>query len=132
MGAAGERKIHVNSADHPDTQVVVALSGGAKEDAHIVFGVLGTAFASDRAADDAPQELPGERPTVWTATFDVADAHSEPGPARLTAPVTASVQGGYTAVESLRKALASAFTVRVVGTASGDQEEEVQLRLETR
>ncbi|GAA1189867.1 hypothetical protein GCM10009654_54220 [Streptomyces hebeiensis] len=122
----------MNSADQTATEVVVALSGGATEDARAVFGVLGSAFASDRAADDVPQELPGERPTVWTATFDVADLRSRPGPVRLTAPVTADVQGGYRAVDSLREALSTAFTVRVVGTASGDQEEEVQLRLENR
>ncbi|MDX3854308.1 hypothetical protein [Streptomyces sp. AK02-01A] len=122
----------MNSADHPEAQVVVAISGQAKEDAHAVFGVLRTAFGCDRAADDVPQDVPGKRPTVWTATFDVFDVRTEPGPVRLTEPVTATLQGGYTAVDSLRKALASAFAVRVVGTASGDQEEEVQLRLESR
>jgi hypothetical protein len=122
----------VTSADHSESQVVVALSGGAKEDAHTVFGALRTAFACDRAADDVPREAPGGRPAVWTATFDATEVLSEPGPARLTAPVVATLQGGYTAVRVLRKTLTSAFTVRMVGTASGDQEEEVQLRLESR
>ncbi|MFI5756256.1 hypothetical protein [Streptomyces sp. NPDC051569] len=110
---------------------MVALSGRVKEDARAVFGALGTAFASDRAADDIPQDVAGNRPTVWTATFDVSDAHTKPGPANLTQPVTVTLHGGYQAVDSLRKALTSAFAVRVVGTASGDQEEEVQLRLES-
>ncbi|MFD5032285.1 hypothetical protein ACFVWX_07685 [Streptomyces sp. NPDC058220] len=122
----------MNSADHPDAQVAVAFSGQVGEDAHAVFSVLRTAFASDRAADDVPQDMPGKRPTVWTATFDVSDVRTEPGPARLSAPVTLSLQGGYTAVDTVRKTLASAFAVRVLGTASGDQEEEVQLRLESR
>ncbi|MFJ4922782.1 hypothetical protein [Streptomyces sp. NPDC088725] len=121
----------MNSADQPASQVEVSLSGKAKEDAHAVFGALNTAFASDRAADDAPQDIPGERPTVWTSTFDVSDVRSKPRPTRLTESVTATLQGGYTAVNSLHQALSSAFAVRVVGTASGDQEEEVQLRLES-
>jgi hypothetical protein len=122
----------VNSADQPAAEVVVALSGELKEDAHTVFGVLGTAFASDRAPDDAPQDVAGGRPAVWTATFNVSDVGTEPGPAQLTAPITATLQGGYTAVDSLRRTLASAFAVRVVGTASGDQEEEIKLRLASR
>ncbi|RDG35152.1 hypothetical protein [Streptomyces corynorhini] len=116
----------------PADEVVVALSGGAKEDAREVFGVLRTAYGCDRAADDVPQEVAGDRPTVWIATFDVSDVRAKPRPARLTAPVAATLQGGYAAVESLRASLASAFAVRVVGTASGDQEEELQLRLESR
>lgn len=122
----------MNSADRPAADVVVALSGGEKEDARVVFGALRTAFTCDRAADDVPQEVPGGRPTVWIATFNVSEVRAEPRPARLRAPVVATLQGGYTAVDSLRKSLAYAFAVRVVGTASGDQEEEVQLRLENR
>ncbi|MFF5563269.1 hypothetical protein ACFY7Z_14405 [Streptomyces sp. NPDC012623] len=128
----------MNSTDQADDgqrpvdEVVVALSGGAKEDAREVFGALRTAYGCDRSAEDVPQEVPGDRPTVWTATFDASDVRARPRPARLTAPVVLTLQGGYTAVESLRGSLASAFAVQVVGTASGDQEEEVQLRLENR
>ncbi|MFJ9029667.1 hypothetical protein ACIRQP_14260 [Streptomyces sp. NPDC102274] len=122
----------MNSADQPAADVVVALTGDEKEDARVVFGALRTAFACDRAADDVPQVVAGGRPTVWIATFNVSEVRAEPRPARLRAPVVATLQGGYTAVDSLRKSLASAFTVRMVGTASGDQEEEVQLRLENR
>jgi hypothetical protein len=120
----------VKSAEQHTEQVAVALSGGAKEDAHTVFGALRTAYSCDRASDDVPQHVPGRRPTVWTATFDVDGTAAEPRPAHLTAPVTATLQGGYTAVDHLRTALASAFAVEVVGTAAGDQEEEVQLRLD--
>ncbi|MEV7427444.1 MULTISPECIES: hypothetical protein [unclassified Streptomyces] len=128
----------MNSTDQADggqrpvDEVVVALSGGAKEDAREVFGALRTAYGCDRAAEDVPQEAPGGRPMVWIATFDASDVRAKPRPARLTAPVVATLQGGYAAVESLRSSLASAFAVRVVGTASGDQEEELQLRLESR
>lgn len=54
------------------------------------------------------------------------------GPIAIGEPVTLDVQGGYWAVDELRKHLADAFTVRVVGTVSGDQEEEVRLRVESR
>ncbi|KIF78017.1 hypothetical protein QR77_37770 [Streptomyces sp. 150FB] len=122
----------MSSADQPESQVMVALNGNSRADAHAVFGALRTAFATDRPADDLPEDVPGDRPTVWTATFDVSDVQAQPEPTRLTAPVTASLHGGYAAVDHLRRTLAAAFTVRVVGTAAGDQEEEVQLRLENR
>jgi hypothetical protein len=122
----------VSSADQPESQVVVALNGNSKDDAHAVFGALRTAFATDRPADDPPQDVSEDRPTVWTATFDVSGVRAQPEPTRLTAPVTASVQGGYAAVDNLRRTLAAAFAVQVVGTAAGDQEEEVQLRLDNR
>ncbi|MEE1802094.1 hypothetical protein ACIQVO_03115 [Streptomyces sp. NPDC101062] len=120
------------AADHAGAEVVVALTGGAKEDAHAVFGALRTAYPCDRAPDDLPQDVPGVRSTVWIATFDSTELRHDPATTRLTAPVEATLQGGYTAVEHVRKTLASAFTVRVVGKASGDQEEEIQVRLENR
>jgi hypothetical protein len=43
--------------------------------------------------------------------------------------VTATFQGGYWAVDRLRAGLDSVFTVEDVGSTSGDQEQEVQLRL---
>ncbi|AXG81557.1 hypothetical protein [Streptomyces paludis] len=125
----------MNSTRQPAAEVVVALTGGVKEDAREVFGALRSAYGCDRAAEDVPNEVPGagDRPTVWIATFDASDVRARPPrPARLTAPVVATLQGGYAAVDSLRGSLASAFAVREVGTAYGDQEEEVQLRLESR
>ncbi|MET7859288.1 hypothetical protein ABZS81_19075 [Streptomyces sp. NPDC005318] len=113
-------------------EVTVAISGCAKGDARMVFDVLRAAFTTDRASVDVPQDVAGKRPTVWTATVDVSEARVVSGPVTLDAPVTVDVQGGYWAVDELRKHLADAFTVRVVGTVSGDQEEEVRLRLESR
>ncbi|WP_328584320.1 hypothetical protein [Streptomyces sp. NBC_00370] len=121
----------MSNAEQSATEVAVQLGGQAKEDAHTVFAVLGTAFASDRAADDVPQDVPADRQAVWTATFDVADVRGEAAPAELSSPVTATLQGGHKAVDALHAALTSAFSVRVVGTAAGDQEEEVTLRLES-
>lgn len=116
----------------PAHQVEVELTGTSTEDAHAVFRVLGEAYASDRAAGDVPQDMPGDRPTVWSATFDTSRPHAEPAPVRLGTPVTATLQGGYHAVDSLRATLASAFDVRMVGSASGDQEQEVHLELASR
>ncbi|MET8330290.1 hypothetical protein [Streptomyces sp. NPDC005181] len=113
-------------------EVAVAITGCSKDDARMVFDVLRAAFTTDRASADVPRDLAGKRPTVWTVTVDVSEARVVSGPVTLGEPVTVDVQGGYWAVDELRKHLADAFTVRVVGTVSGDQEEEVRLRLESR
>ncbi|NED85795.1 hypothetical protein G3I76_37635 [Streptomyces sp. SID11233] len=110
-------------------EVSVVLSGCAKDDAGTVFDVLRAAFATDRTSSDVPQDITGKRPTVWTATVDVTEERVVSGTVRLGGTVTVDVQGGYWAVERLRHSLAGAFAVQVVGTVSGDQEEEVRLRL---
>lgn len=120
------------AAHSTDTDVTVELSGCEAEDAQAVFGALRTAFASDRASDDRPQEVTGARPTVWSATFDVSEIREKAGPTRLIRPVTADIQGGYWAVARLQESLTGAFAVEVLGTAAGDQEQEAQLRLDTR
>ncbi|MFE1172556.1 hypothetical protein [Streptomyces sp. NPDC058773] len=119
-------------ADHVSAEVMVELESCATQDAHAVFSALRTSFSSDRAADDVPEEVAGAGSTVWTSTFDVSDRKAAAEPRRLTAPVLVSLQGGYWAVDQLCKGLESAFTVHVLGTAAGDQEKEVELRLETR
>ncbi|MFJ3230827.1 hypothetical protein [Streptomyces sp. NPDC086787] len=43
--------------------------------------------------------------------------------------LTATLQGGYVAVDQVCDALRAAFAVDERGTASGDQEKEVDLRL---
>jgi hypothetical protein len=114
----------------PAAEVAVTVDSCDKSDARTVFAALHTTFPSDRAPDDAPAEPENGRPIVWAATFDVSRTLGLPGPGRLDKPVTVTAQGGYHAVDRLREGLAEAFAVRVVGTASGDQEEEVQMRLE--
>jgi len=42
--------------DQSASQVVVQLDGKEGQDAHAVFGVLRTAFPSDRPADDVKQK----------------------------------------------------------------------------
>lgn len=112
--------------------VVVAVTGCTKEDARTVFDVLRRSFASDRAAEDEPRDASKTRPTVWFATVDVSETRAAGVHAPLAAPVLMDVQGGYWAVGRLRRHLAEAFAVRVVGTAAGDQEEEVRLKLANR
>lgn len=112
--------------------VVVAVTGCAKEDARTVFDVLRRSFVSDRAAGDEPQEASRTRPTVWFATVDVSETRASDAPAPLSAPVVLDVQGGYWAVDRFRRHLAESFAVRMVGTAAGDQEEEVRLMLANR
>ncbi|MFJ8199389.1 hypothetical protein [Streptomyces sp. NPDC096152] len=117
---------------HPEP-VSVELSGCTKEDARIVFDALCACFSSDRCADDVPRDYDEVRPTVWLGTFDVADAHrAGRGPGRLGASVTADVQGGYWAIDRFRTTLDSLFTVQDLCTASGDQERELHVRLESR
>lgn len=108
------------------------LESCATQDAHAVFSALRTSFSSDRAADDVPEEMAGPGATVWTSTFDVSELKDKAEPRRLTAPVVVSLQGGYWAVDQLCKALEPAFTVNILGMAAGDQEKEVELRLESR
>lgn len=114
------------------SEVSVVVSGCAKDDARTVFDVLRAAFTTDRASVDVPQDVTGKRPTAWVVTVDVSEARVVSGPVTLGGPVTADVQGGYRAVDRLRESLTGAFAVRVVGTVSGDQEEEVRLRLENK
>ncbi|MFF7356347.1 MULTISPECIES: hypothetical protein [Streptomyces] len=116
---------------HPET-VTVEISG-SKEDARLVFDALSSCFASDRGADEIPQQLHEVRPMVWLGTYDVADPRG-PGcpPVHLGADVQADVQGGYWAVDRFRHTLDSMFTVEETCTASGDQERDLHLRLQSR
>lgn len=50
----------------------------------------------------------------------------------LEGSLTATLQGGYVAVDQLCEALGAAFAVQERGTASGDQEKEVDLQLRTK
>ncbi|MFF9506684.1 hypothetical protein ACF1BU_04660 [Streptomyces sp. NPDC014724] len=113
-------------------EVTVVISGCDTGDARMVFDALRAAFTTDRASVDVPRKLAERRPTAWVATVDVSEERVVSGPVSLGAPVSIDVQGGYWAVERLRRSLAHAFDVRVVGTVSGDQEEEVRLRLRSR
>lgn len=117
---------------HPES-VSVELSGCSKEDARIVFDALCACYSSDRCTDDVPREFHEVRPTVWLGTFDVAEERgAECGPTRLDASVTADAQGGYWAIDRFRTTLDSLFSVQDLCSASGDQERELHVRLESR
>ncbi|MGW3288429.1 hypothetical protein ACWDR3_27715 [Streptomyces sp. NPDC001002] len=110
----------------------VSLTGASKEDAATVFAVLRMAFPTDRPPEDVPQDQPGDRSAVWTAEFEPTQEWIPTGPVPLEGLVSATLQGGYLAVDRLREALGVAFAVQERGTASGDQEKEIDLRLGTK
>ncbi|MET7387016.1 hypothetical protein [Streptomyces sp. NPDC005385] len=112
--------------------VTVSLTGASKEDAAAVFGVLRTAFPTDRPAENVLQERPGEQHAVWTAEFEPTEERIPTGPTSLEGSVAATLQGGYVAVDRLCEALGGSFAVQEQGSASGDQEKEVDLRLGTK
>lgn len=117
---------------HPES-VSVEISGCSKQDARIVFDTLCACFASDRCSDDVPEEFSETRPTVWLGTFDVADAREgRARPARLSSSVEADVYGGYWAIDRFRTTLDDLFRVSELSGASGDQERELHVRLESR
>ncbi|MEU5591794.1 hypothetical protein [Streptomyces sp. NPDC020298] len=117
---------------HPET-VSVEISGYSKDDARLVFEALSACFASDRAPEEVPQQLHESRPMVWLGTYDVADTRGQGcPPVHLGSPVQADVQGSYWAVDRFRHSLDSMFTVQETCTASGDQERDLHLRLESR
>ncbi|MFD1306310.1 hypothetical protein [Streptomyces kaempferi] len=114
--------------------VTVSLTGASKEDAATVFDVLRTAFPTDRGAADVPQEQELGHPLVRTAEFEpTRERLSMPAaPSPLEGSLTATLQGGYVAVDQVGEALSAAFAVHEQGTASGDQEKEVDLQLRTK
>ncbi|MBV2352956.1 hypothetical protein KUM39_01055 [Streptomyces sp. J2-1] len=117
--------------DHEES-VSVEISGCSKEDARIVFDALNQCFESDRAAEDVPQHADESRPMVWLGTFEVSETTRCAPPARLSSSVEADAQGSYWAIGRLHQTLDSLFTVRDLSSASGDQERELHVLLESR
>ncbi|GAA3487238.1 hypothetical protein [Streptomyces cremeus] len=116
-----------SQAGSPDL-VQVVLSDCAADDAKAVLSALGSAFSSGRPSDTSGGS-PDSGSDTWTESFVAADAPGSLSGTELKGGVTAELQGAPVAVDRLRKALASAFAVEERGSASGDQEIEVQLRL---
>uniref|UniRef100_A0AAU2UWL7 GNAT family N-acetyltransferase n=1 Tax=Streptomyces sp. NBC_00003 TaxID=2903608 RepID=A0AAU2UWL7_9ACTN len=114
-------------ADSPDL-VQVMLGECSAADADAVFEMLGNHFASDRAGA-VPGRREGPRPAAWAGSFVVDHAPDEVAGVLLAGPVTADLQGGPVAVDRLRRTLAAAFAVEAAGSAAGDQEVDVQVRL---
>lgn len=118
----------------PVSQVEVVLCDCSAQDAERVFACLRAHFESDRRPDDPPHETGTDRPTMWTGMYDTAavptDAEDRPEPP--SAPVTVDVQGSPPAVRLLRAALEEEYSVHQVGVDAGDQEVQLQLRVEGR
>ncbi|MFD6285521.1 hypothetical protein [Streptomyces sp. NPDC060205] len=109
--------------------LTLTLTGGSAADARAVVHTLEPVFGS-------PDTLPGDDgATVYTATFGGGDAPAGEGGKssaadKLSTPVTVTVQGSPEAVRQADETLSAAFTVHEEGAASGDQEQERELRLE--
>lgn len=118
----------------PVSQVEVVLCDCSAQDAERVFACLRVHFESDRRPEDPPHETGTDRPTMWTGMYDTAAvptaAVRHPDPP--SAPVTVEVQGSPPAVRLLRSALEEEYAVRQVGVEAGDQEVQLQLRVEGR
>ncbi|MFE2583130.1 hypothetical protein [Streptomyces sp. NPDC059378] len=110
----------------------VSLTGASKQDTAAVFGVLRTAFATDRSSGDLLEEQPGGHSVVWSAESGPSQEWIPTDPIPLEGSVAAMLQGAQVAVDQLRGALCVAFAVDERGTASGDQEQEGDLRLTTK
>lgn len=116
----------------PVSQVEVVLCDCSARDAERVFACLCARFESDRRTDDPPHEAHKDRPTIWAGTYDTAVVPTGAGehPEALSGEVTVDVQGSPRAVRLLRSALEETYTVHQVGVDAGDQEVQLQLRVE--
>lgn len=126
----------MNSPAAHAPQVEVVISDCSASDAGHLFAELCRHFGSDRRAEDVPQECHEARPTMWTGTFDTSADLVTSGrtaaPLPLSGPVKAELQGEPRAVERLRRLLDETFLVHQLGVVAGDQEVDVELRLENR
>ncbi|MCX4459670.1 hypothetical protein OG585_43800 [Streptomyces sp. NBC_01340] len=111
--------------------VQVVLDTCSVADADTVLRVLGTRFAPE-SGDETPRHDSTAPSDTWTGAFlvgrDARDA-ALPPESSLNGSVTVELQGGPVAVDRLRETLTSAFDVQVSGSASGDQEVDLRLRL---
>ncbi|MFF3906281.1 hypothetical protein ACFYZJ_09750 [Streptomyces sp. NPDC001848] len=126
----------MNASETHVPQVEVVVSDCSATDAGNLFAELCRHFGSDRAAGEAPHEAHTSRPTMWTGTFDTSATRGTPErtspPPPLSGPVKAELQGEPRAVERLRRALDELYAVHQLGVVAGDQEVDVELRLESR
>ncbi|MFI5803544.1 hypothetical protein [Streptomyces sp. NPDC051561] len=116
-------------------KVTVTVTDCPAQDARTVLQALAEGFpSSERGPGDVPQETPGAGPTVWTSVFEVPEDSAPAATASeaLSGPVSVTLQGGPNEVATARKLLAEAFSVLDEGTAAGDQEQELSLRLTSR
>ncbi|MFJ9038645.1 hypothetical protein ACIRF8_18885 [Streptomyces sp. NPDC102406] len=125
-----------SAADDNHTLVTVTLSNCSARDAESVLTYLTSEFP-DRAPTKDGSDASGTPTTVWTAELDVSAGSSDAASGsasgeKLEGTVSVSAQGVPHEVDTVRKALGRAFQVEDAGSASGDQELDVQLRLTSR
>ncbi|MFK0203404.1 hypothetical protein [Streptomyces lavendulae] len=114
--------------DTPVAEVGVTVTGCSEADARAVLALLETLFPRNPGTD-RPAEA-GHGATVWVTTLDAAvPTRDRPAPVTLADTVGLTLQGGPRAVERVRVALAGHFAVEEAGSVSGDQEQEIGLRL---
>ncbi|MFI6645386.1 hypothetical protein [Streptomyces sp. NPDC050504] len=129
-------------------QVQALLDRCTPQDAYTVMAVLRDRFGGDRAIGGDPG-VPRSRSQVWTVVLVAEEqvvGHREEreesatgrngsgGTAHMThlhGTVDAALQGPPVAVRRVLTELRGAFGVRAVGQVAGDQEIEVQVRLES-
>ncbi|WP_234331907.1 hypothetical protein [Streptomyces sp. NRRL S-87] len=119
------------------TEVTVVLSDCDEDDARVVLSTLEETFTPERAvaARGAAPARPGGATTVWASVFDVGhprERAAAAGPVTLEHPVSVEAQGGYQAVDRLLAELGTVFEIEAAGTAAGDQEKDVHLRIRGR
>ncbi|MEV7420033.1 hypothetical protein [Streptomyces sp. NPDC089919] len=119
------------------TDVTVVVSDCAADDARAVLSALGERFPAEGAppAQAAAAAARTGAATVWSSVFDVGHPRERTAgapPVALAHPVSVEAQGGYQAVDRLVGELGSVFEVESSGTAAGDQEKDVHLRIRGR
>ncbi|MCQ4040736.1 hypothetical protein ACFOSC_22525 [Streptantibioticus rubrisoli] len=113
-------------------QVTVVLNDCAAQDADTVFRSLNTAFpATPGGAPGSPISTRQGGQTAWIESFDVSAEGPHSAARELTGPVTADLQGCPDAVRKVEHALGDSFSVAEHGLIHGDQEIDVQLRIES-
>ncbi|GAA2260547.1 hypothetical protein GCM10010145_31680 [Streptomyces ruber] len=139
----------MSTSRQPLYQVQVVLSDCLAQNASRIFDALCAHFVSDRCTGEELHQSQAEpdRPTVWSGTFELPDdpadevsgegsgapsgsgsGRAHPGP--LSGSVSLDAQGSPKAVHRLKEVLEETFLVTEVGTIAGDQEVQLQLRLE--
>ncbi|MGO4456498.1 hypothetical protein AB4039_04075 [Streptomyces sp. M-16] len=114
--------------DTPVAEVGVTVAGCSEADARAVLTLLESLFPQNPGTDRATEG--GHGATVWVTTLDAAEpARDRPAAVALSDTVGLTLQGGPRAVERVRVALAGHFAVEEAGSVSGDQEQEIGLRL---
>ncbi|MDX6329496.1 MAG: hypothetical protein QOI83_1879 [Streptomycetaceae bacterium] len=126
------------TTQHVHTHVDVLLTTSARQDVDAVYDALATAFPATAGREPAQDSsataggAPGH-PKVWAIDVDAmtrAAAESRPSP--LAGAVSVGISGCPVFVHQVRDVLEDVFEAEELGHVSGDQEEEVRLRLTPR